>query len=94
MGVRLLMIKQDGTFMVFSDGGGGANVKPQNWMTAPTAIDVDGDPPTRIEVRIGTPVSFEALKAERGKTPTSDLYRKAATHLRSKLEALSNLPLK
>jgi RecB family endonuclease NucS len=51
MGVRLLMIKQDGTFMVFSDGGGGSNVKPQNWMTAPTVIDIEGDPPTRIEVR-------------------------------------------
>jgi len=51
MAVRLLMIKADGTFMVFSEGGGGPNVKPQNWMTAPTVIDVDGDPPTRIEVR-------------------------------------------
>ena len=51
MAVRLLMVKTDGTFMVFSDGGGGANVKPQNWMTAPTTIAVEGDPPTRIEVR-------------------------------------------
>jgi hypothetical protein len=51
MAVRLLMIKADGTFMVFSDGGGGPNVKPENWMTAPTVIDVEGDPPTRIEVR-------------------------------------------
>jgi RecB family endonuclease NucS len=50
MGERLLMIKADGTFMVWSDGGGSA-VKPQNWMTAPTVIDVAGDPPTRIEVR-------------------------------------------
>ena len=50
--------------------------------------------PTRIEVRIGAPVSFEALKAEKGKTQPSDLYRKAAAHLRAKLEALSNLPLK
>jgi endonuclease len=51
MAVRLLMVKADGTFMVFSDGGGGPNVKPQNWMTAPTVIDVEGDPPRRIEVR-------------------------------------------
>jgi RecB family endonuclease NucS len=50
MGERLLMIKADGTFMVWSDGGG-CSVKPQNWMTAPTVIDVEGDPPTRIEVR-------------------------------------------
>jgi endonuclease len=51
MAVRLLMVKADGTFMVFSDAGGGPNVKPQNWMTAPTVIEIDGDPPTRIEVR-------------------------------------------
>src|ERR1700676_2279219 len=50
MGSRLLMIKADGTFMVWNDGGG-SSVKPLNWMTAPTAIDVEGDPPTRIEVR-------------------------------------------
>ncbi len=36
--VRLLMIKADGTFMVWSDGGG-PKVKPQNWMTPPTAIE-------------------------------------------------------
>ena len=50
-GVRLLMIKADGTFMVWSDGGGGGKVKPQNWMTAPTTIEMEGEPPTRIEVR-------------------------------------------
>jgi len=37
-GVRLLMIKSDGTFMVWSDGGG-PSVKPLNWMTPPTAIE-------------------------------------------------------
>jgi endonuclease len=35
--VRLLMIKPDGTFMVWADGGGA--VKPLNWMAAPTDID-------------------------------------------------------
>jgi endonuclease len=35
--VRLLMIKTDGTFMVWADGGG--SVKPLNWMGAPTEID-------------------------------------------------------
>jgi RecB family endonuclease NucS len=35
---RLLMIKSDGTFMVWSDGGG-QKVKPQNWMTPPTVIE-------------------------------------------------------
>jgi hypothetical protein len=36
--LRLLMIKADGTFMVWSDGGG-QKVKPQNWMTPPTVIE-------------------------------------------------------
>ena len=45
--VRLLMIKSDGTFMVWSDHGG-QKVKPQNWMTPPTAVEELGD---RILVR-------------------------------------------
>jgi RecB family endonuclease NucS len=40
--VRLLMIKEDGTFMVWSDSGG-QSVKPLNWMTPPTVIEDDGD---------------------------------------------------
>ena len=36
--VRLLMLKPDGTFMVWADGGG-SNVKPLNWMAAPTVIE-------------------------------------------------------
>jgi endonuclease len=36
--VRLLMIKADGTFMVWGDGGG-TSVKPLNWMTPPTVIE-------------------------------------------------------
>jgi RecB family endonuclease NucS len=44
---RLLMIKADGTFMVWSDSGG-SKVKPLNWMTPPTVVEeVDG----RIVVR-------------------------------------------
>src|ERR1700690_4245968 len=46
--VRLLVLKSDGSMMVHADSGG---YKPQNWMTAPTVIDVQGDPPNRIEVR-------------------------------------------
>jgi endonuclease len=34
--VRLLMIKPDGTLMVWADGGG---VKPLNWMTPPTVVE-------------------------------------------------------
>jgi len=40
--VRLLMIKSDGTFMVWSDGGG-ASVKPLNWMTPPTVVEETAD---------------------------------------------------
>jgi RecB family endonuclease NucS len=45
--VRLLMLKGDGTFMVFSDGGG-SSVKPLNWMTPPTAIEERRDPDGRL----------------------------------------------
>jgi len=38
---RLLMIKEDGTFMVWSDNGG-SKVKPLNWMTPPTVIEDEG----------------------------------------------------
>jgi endonuclease len=37
--VRLLMIKADGTFMVWADGGGA--VKPLNWMTPPTVVEFE-----------------------------------------------------
>lgn len=40
--VRLLMIKADGAFMVYSDGGG-STVKPLNWMSPPTVIEEDTD---------------------------------------------------
>jgi endonuclease len=40
--VRLLMIKEDGTFMVWSDAGG-QRVKPLNWMTPPTIFEDHGD---------------------------------------------------
>jgi endonuclease len=51
--VRLLMVKSDGTFMVWGDGGG-PSVKPLNWMTPPTVIEEpapDSDPPRTIVVR-------------------------------------------
>ena len=40
--VRLLMLKADGTFMVWADGGG-PNVKPLNWMTPPTVLEEETD---------------------------------------------------
>jgi RecB family endonuclease NucS len=36
--VRLLMLKPDGTFMVWSDGAG-PSVRPLNWMAAPTVVE-------------------------------------------------------
>jgi endonuclease len=44
--VRLLMVKPDGTFMVWADGGG--NVKPLNWMVAPTVIEEQHDADGRL----------------------------------------------
>ena len=45
--VRLLMLKADGTFMVWADGGG-ASVKPLNWMVAPTVIEEELDDDSRL----------------------------------------------
>ncbi len=45
--LRLLMIKADGTFMVWSDAGG-SKVKPLNWMTPPTVVEEEAG---RIVVR-------------------------------------------
>ena len=41
-GIRLLMVKDDGTVMLWSDGGG-QSVKPLNWMTPPTVIETSED---------------------------------------------------
>src|SRR3954470_21019808 len=61
---RLLMIKSDGTFMVWSDGGG-SKVKPLNWMTPPTLIEESADAivvrkvreDDRLDIRIAEVVS-------------------------------------
>jgi endonuclease len=45
--VRLLMLKADGTFMVWADGGG-PNVKPLNWMIPPTVIESQHDAEGRL----------------------------------------------
>jgi endonuclease len=42
LGLRLLMLKADGTFMVWADAGG-QSVKPLNWMTPPTVVEEDGE---------------------------------------------------
>jgi endonuclease len=46
--VRLLMLKADGTFMVWADGGG-SNVKPLNWMVAPTVIEEEDGEDGRLQ---------------------------------------------
>jgi RecB family endonuclease NucS len=46
--LRLLMVKADGSVMVHADAGG---FKPLNWMTPPTVIEEEGEPPERIVVR-------------------------------------------
>jgi RecB family endonuclease NucS len=43
------MIKGDGGVSVWHDGG--SAVKPQNWMTAPTMIEAEGEPLERLVVR-------------------------------------------
>lgn len=45
--VRLLMLKADGTFMVWADGGS-PNVKPLNWMTPPTVLEEHREPAGRL----------------------------------------------
>ena len=49
--IRLIMVKGDGTVMVWADGGG-SSVKPLNWMTPPTVIEEieagDGGPRTMV----------------------------------------------
>jgi RecB family endonuclease NucS len=45
---RLLMLKADGSVLVHADAGG---YKPLNWMTPPTVVEAQGDPPGRIVVR-------------------------------------------
>jgi endonuclease len=45
--VRLLMLKADGTFMVWADGGG-PSVKPLNWMTPPTVLELENDSEGRL----------------------------------------------
>jgi RecB family endonuclease NucS len=49
MAVRLIMLKADGGLSIWHDGG--SSVKPQNWMSPPTVVEEDGDPPARIVVR-------------------------------------------
>ncbi|MGI8714768.1 MAG: endonuclease NucS [Solirubrobacteraceae bacterium] len=58
---RLLMIKADGTFMVWSDHGS-QSVKPLNWMTPPTVVEEIGNPPTRLIVRKRAGASEDRLE--------------------------------
>ncbi len=57
---RLLMIKADGTFLVFSDHGS-QSVKPLNWMTPPTVVE---EAPGRLVVRKHVGAQEERLEIE------------------------------
>jgi RecB family endonuclease NucS len=61
MALRLLMVKADGSFMVHADRGG---CKPSSWMTAPTVLEVVGDPPVRIVVRKRAGATEDRLEIE------------------------------
>ena len=56
--IRLLMVKSDGTFMVWADGGG-QSVKPLNWMAPPTEIE---ESPGQIVVRKRAGASEDRLE--------------------------------
>jgi len=60
---RLLMVKADGTFLVWSDHGS-QSVKPLNWMTPPTIIEEIGQPPTALIVRKHAAGSEDRLEIE------------------------------
>jgi endonuclease len=55
-GIRLVMIKEDGSLLVFSDGGG-SKYKPLNWMTGPTHIEELGD-----TLRVSQPKTEDVLE--------------------------------
>jgi len=59
--VRLIMIKADGTLMIWADGGG-SSVKPLNWMTPPTVVEEVGEPPNTIVVRKRAGASEDRLE--------------------------------
>jgi long-chain acyl-CoA synthetase len=48
--------------------------------------------PGRVEVSFGAPVDFSSLKAERHRGHVTDLYRRAASELRARVEALAGTP--
>jgi RecB family endonuclease NucS len=71
--LRLLMVKDDGSFMVHADTGG---YKPQNWMTPPTVIEEE---PGRIVVRKrGGDDQLEITIAEVVSDTTHDMGEAAA----------------
>ncbi len=48
--------------------------------------------PKRIDVAVGKPVDFSALKQLRGTASAAELYKRAANELRARVEMLSNQP--
>ncbi|MGO9899935.1 MAG: endonuclease NucS [Solirubrobacteraceae bacterium] len=94
--VRLLMIKADGTFMVWADGGG-QSVKPLNWMTPPTVIEESpgslvvrkraGASEDRLEISISEVLSDASHEMEPPDAGTALAKDGVETHLQELLAA-------
>lgn len=57
--LRLIMVKADGSVLLHADAGG---YKPLNWMTPPTVIEQQGEPPELIVVRKRAGASEDRLE--------------------------------
>jgi endonuclease len=57
--LRLLMFKADGSVLIHADAGG---YKPLNWMTPPTVLEQEGEPPSKIVVRKRAGASEDRLE--------------------------------
>ena len=86
--VRLLMLKADGTFMVWADGGG-SSVKPLNWMSAPTVVEEQSGLDGRLErLLVRTPGGA----AKRGQEERLEIsIREVLSDVEHELDTLSTL---
>jgi RecB family endonuclease NucS len=57
--LRLIVVKADGSVLIHADAGG---YKPLNWMTPPTVIEEEGEPPIRMIVRKRAGASEDRLE--------------------------------
>ena len=79
--IRLIMIKADGTLMIWADGGG-SSVKPLNWMTPPTVIEeLTAEP-----ARNGPAPTAAGESSAQAHAPTRLVVRKHAGRTEDRLE--------